>query len=169
MFSRPMSSRAFDQHSLVQVPQAVQFVQKRAGAVFYDGKFNDIPNTVKGAARAVAALGVGMFNVHASCGIDAMLDAVEVKGNSLALAVTLLTSIDDNGASLDFGDPAAAVVLKYARNAKLAGMDGLVCSAQELLLRDTHQQDILFCIISILSNKSFSISISIFMYLAKQD
>ena len=46
-------------------PQAVEFVQRFAGSVFYDGKFNDIPSTVACASRAVAAQGIRMFNVHA--------------------------------------------------------------------------------------------------------
>ncbi len=104
------------------------------GKVFYDGKFDDIPNTVAGASKAVARMGVKMFNVHASAGIDAMMAAVENKGRSLVLAVTVLTSREENDANLSFGGPTKAKVLQFAREAKLAGCDGIVCSPQELEL-----------------------------------
>src|SRR3989338_9665755 len=58
--------------SSVGGPQAVKFVHSLGGEVFYDGKFNDIPNTVGRASKAVSELGVKMFNVHASAGIEAM-------------------------------------------------------------------------------------------------
>jgi len=57
-------------------PRAVKLVQSLRGRVFYDGKFHDIPNTMAGAAREVAGLGVLMFNVHASAGVEAMKAAV---------------------------------------------------------------------------------------------
>jgi orotidine-5'-phosphate decarboxylase len=102
------------------------------GQIFWDGKFDDIPNTVAGASRAVTKIGVKMFNFHASAGIDSMIDAVSNKGNALALAVTVLTTYEENDAYLDFGAPIEAKVLQFARQAKLVGVDGVVCSAQEL-------------------------------------
>lgn len=102
--------------------------------IFLDGKFNDIPNTVGGAAKAVARLNVKMFNVHASAGIEAMMAAVSYKGQSLVLAVTVLTSFEENNAHLIFGGPSKAKVLQLARDAKIAGCDGIICSPQELEL-----------------------------------
>lgn len=107
--------------------------------VFWDGKFDDIPNTVGAAARIVAGMGVKMFNVHASAGIDAMgaaalAAAAESKGKSLVLAVTVLTSREENEANLTFGGPTKARVLQYAREAKLAALDGTISSPQELSL-----------------------------------
>jgi len=118
--------------SSVGGPQAVRFVHGLEGEVFYDGKFKDIPNTIGRASRAVSALGVKMFNVHASAGIEAMRAAVDNKGISLVLAVTVLTSLEENNAHLIFGAPSKAKVLQFARDARIAGCDGIICSPQEL-------------------------------------
>jgi len=104
------------------------------GRTFWDGKWDDIPNTVGGAAKALEKMRVKMFNVHASAGIEAMIEAVSHKGQSLALAVTVLTSREENDGNLTFGGPTKAKVLQFAREAKLAGCDGVVCSPQELIL-----------------------------------
>ncbi len=118
----------------VGAPQVVEFVHSLGGQVFYDGKFDDIPNTIGGATKVVAGLNVKMFNVHASAGIEAMMSAVANKGQSLVLAVTVLTSLEENNAHLIFGNPSKAKVLQLARDAKLAGCDGIICSPQELEL-----------------------------------
>ena len=118
----------------VGAPKVVEFIHSLGGQVFYDGKFDDIPNTVGGAAKAVAGLNVTMFNVHASAGIEAMMAAVANKGQSFVLAVTVLTSLEENNAHLIFGGPSKAKVLQLARDAKLAGCDGIICSPQELEL-----------------------------------
>lgn len=108
---------------------------------FWDGKFNDIPNTVGAVAKVVGHLiKVGMFNVHASGGIPAMIAAVKNRGESKVLAVTVLTSAEENNAFLDFGAPSKAKVLQFARDAKLAGCDGVVCSPQELVLLDGQEE-----------------------------
>lgn len=104
------------------------------GKVFWDGKFYDIPNTIAGAVGAIAAMNFKMFNLHASTGIEGMMAAVAKKGNSLALAVTVLTSFEENDAHLIFGAPTKAKVLQFARDMKLAGFDGIVCSPLELEL-----------------------------------
>ena len=118
----------------VGAPKVIEFIHSLGGQVFYDGKFDDIPNTIGGASKAVAGLNVKMFNVHASAGIEAMMAAVANKGQSLVLAVTVLTSIEENNANLIFGGPSKAKVLQFARDAKLAGCDGIICSPQELEL-----------------------------------
>lgn len=120
--------------------QIVEFVYLSGGLVFYDGKFDDIPNTVGAASRVVAGLGVKMFNVHASAGIEAMMAAVANKGNSLVLAVTVLTAIEENNANLIFGSPSKAKVLQFSRDAKLAGCDGVICSPQELELLEKQKE-----------------------------
>lgn len=102
--------------------------------MFLDGKFDDIPNTVGEAAAAASGLGVAMFNVHASAGVEAMMAAVQNKGASQVLAVTVLTSLEENNAHLIFGAPSKAKVLQLARDAKIAGVDGIICSPQELEL-----------------------------------
>lgn len=120
------------------------------GKIFLDGKLSDIPNTVGGAARAVARLNVVMFNVHASAGIEAMKAAVADKGQSRVLAVTVLTSLNAKDIwNLGYvrGWQAESwecypdttkeryipnLVLEMALRAKEAGVDGIICSPQEL-------------------------------------
>jgi len=118
----------------VGAPKVVKFVHTLGGKIFIDGKFDDIPNTVGGAARAAAGLNIKKLNVHASAGIEAMMAAVANKGQSLVLAVTVLTSLDENNTHLIFGSPRKAKVLQLARDAKIAGCDGIICSPQELEL-----------------------------------
>ncbi|MFA5173033.1 MAG: orotidine-5'-phosphate decarboxylase [Candidatus Paceibacterota bacterium] len=118
-------------------PNVVRFVHEHGGQVFYDGKFCDIPNTVGNAAKAVAGLGVKMFNVHASAGQKAIEVAVANKGNSLVLGVTVLTSIGIKEDGTDecfsiFGDTASAKVEQFARMLANAGADGIICSPKEL-------------------------------------
>lgn len=104
---------------------------------FWDGKFKDIPHTIGAVAKIVGhAIKVGMFNVHATSGIKGMMAAVANKGESKVLAVTVLTSHEENDAFLAYGAPSKASVLQDSRNAKLAGCDGVVCSPQELVLLD---------------------------------
>ncbi len=117
----------------VGAPKAVEMVHRCGGNTFLDGKFDDIPNTVGEASLAVAGMRVNMFNVHASAGVDAMMAAVANKGNSKVLAVTVLTSLEENNVHLIFGAPSKAKVLQLARDAKLSGVDGIICSPQELV------------------------------------
>ena len=63
-----------------------------------------------------------------------MIAAVMNKGHSQVLAVTVLTSLEENNAYLLFGAPSKAKVLQFARDAKTAGVDGIICSPQELEL-----------------------------------
>jgi orotidine-5'-phosphate decarboxylase len=105
--------------------------------VFLDLKFHDIPNTVAGAIRAAAALGVWMVNVHASGGRRMMQAAREALGPPgpgvpLLTAVTVLTSMDpadlaETGVSI----PLEEQVLRLASLSVSSGMDGVVCSARE--------------------------------------
>ena len=102
-----------------------------------DTKFHDIPHTVAGAARAIALLGVRLFNVHASGGEAMMRAAAEaiadVHPRPLLIAVTVLTSLDDAAlASVGQSGPLAAQVERLAALAKASGLDGVVCSAHEI-------------------------------------
>ncbi|GMQ94918.1 MAG: orotidine-5'-phosphate decarboxylase [Patescibacteria group bacterium] len=121
-------------------PQVVGLLHGLGGKVFLDGKFNDIPNTVGEASAAAAKLGVAMFNVHASAGIKAMKAAVQNKGSSQVLAVTVLTSLGEDSTRLIFGSSSKAKVLQFARDAKIAGMDGIICSSQELEFLGKHEE-----------------------------
>lgn len=115
--------------SLRAIRELFSLLEKK---IFWDGKLNDIPNTVGRCSLPLARMGVAMFNVHASGGIEMMMQAVKNKGQSLVLAVTVLTSFSEDNAHLTYGAPSKAKVIEFARWAKLAGVDGLICSAQEL-------------------------------------
>jgi orotidine-5'-phosphate decarboxylase len=106
-------------------------------AVFLDLKFHDIPNTVEGACRAAADLGVWMLNVHALGGrrmLEAARRAVpDGPGQPLLVAVTVLTSLADRDfAELGISSSPGDRVLGLARLAAESGLDGVVCSAHEV-------------------------------------
>jgi orotidine-5'-phosphate decarboxylase len=111
-------------------------LQERGFEVFLDLKFHDIPNTVAGACRAAARLGVWMVNVHASGG-DAMMRAARealdaVTHPPLLIGVTILTSLADADLErIGFTGRAAENVERLARLARACGLDGVVCSAEE--------------------------------------
>ena len=118
-------------------PDAVRKIVEVGLPVFADTKFHDIPNTVAGAARAIALLGVRMFNIHASGGEAMMRAAAEaiadVHPRPLLIAVTVLTSLDDAAlASVGQRGPSTAQVLRLAVLSKASGLDGVVCSAHEI-------------------------------------
>ena len=117
-------------------PAVVERLQERGFEVFLDLKFHDIPNTVAGACRAAARLGVWMMNVHASGG-EAMLRAAcdAVQGASrrpMLIAVTVLTSLAEHDLSaVGWSGSVMQNVERLARLARDAGLDGVVCSALE--------------------------------------
>lgn len=121
-------------------PEAVKLVQKHGSDIFLDLKYHDIPNTVKGAAKAAAELGVYMFNVHASGGLEMMKAAllgVEESGakkKPLVIAVTVLTSIDKSimNDEINISGEVEDQVLRLAKLTEKAGLDGVVCSAADL-------------------------------------
>jgi orotidine-5'-phosphate decarboxylase len=105
--------------------------------VFLDLKFHDIPNTVAGACRAAAGLGVSITNVHAQGGaamMRAALDALKtVNPATKLIAVTMLTSLSDEDLpGLGLAPPAGDQVLRLAGLARQCGLDGVVCSAHEI-------------------------------------
>ena len=100
--------------------------------VFWDGKFDDIPNTIAGAAAGLKPLSPKFFNVHASAGILAMEEAVANRGESKVLAVTLLTSINEGWSTALFGAEPKIIVGRWAWHAYNANVDGLICSPADL-------------------------------------
>jgi orotidine-5'-phosphate decarboxylase len=120
-------------------PEAVERVHERGFEVFLDLKFHDIPNTVAGACRSAAKLGVWMMNVHASGG-EAMLRAAReaisaVARPPLLIAVTVLTSLtSDDLERVGYTGSVMENVERLARIARACGLDGVVCSAQEATL-----------------------------------
>jgi orotidine-5'-phosphate decarboxylase len=123
-------------------PEVVRLVHQHGAGVFLDLKYHDIPNTVKGAARAATELGVSMFNVHAAGGLAMMTAAREgveeaapgPGGAPKVIAVTVLTSIDDEVMNRECGVPGAVEdqVLRLAKLTEAAGLDGIVCSAADM-------------------------------------
>jgi orotidine-5'-phosphate decarboxylase len=123
-------------------PDIVREIVVRGGRVFLDLKFHDIPNTAAAAGVEAARLGVSIFNVHASGGVEMMkrtAAAVAEIANREGLtkphviAVTLLTSLDQT--SLDqigLSAEPRAMVARLARAAADCGLDGVVSSPQEI-------------------------------------
>jgi orotidine-5'-phosphate decarboxylase len=118
-------------------PQLVKDIHDRGFDLFLDLKFHDIPNTVAKAVAAAAELGVWMTNVHASGGL-AMMEAAKKAllpyGDKapMLIAVTVLTSMsDDDLKLLGINVPAFEHVQRLAKLTQQAGLDGVVCSAQE--------------------------------------
>ena len=113
----------------------VQWLRDSGCDVFLDLKFHDIPNTVAGAMRRVAQMGVRLATVHASGGSKMMEAAVEAAGAKCGvLAVTVLTSLNDAGLAEAWGRERVDVeneVLRLAELARSAGCHGIVCSGQE--------------------------------------
>ena len=105
--------------------------------VFLDLKYHDIPNTVAGACRAAASLGVSILNVHAQGGAAMMRAAVEavksVSPSTRLIAVTMLTSLSDEDLpSVGLTPPVGDQVLRLASLTQQCGLDGVVCSAHEI-------------------------------------
>lgn len=116
-------------------PDAVSGAREASGgrAVFLDLKLHDIPNTVAGAARAVAGLGPDFLTVHASGGADMVRAAVDALPSTAVVGVTVLTSLDaDRLAALGFAGSPREVVKRLAVLAVDAGAQALVCSPLEV-------------------------------------
>lgn len=117
-------------------PAVVEQLQNAGFEVFLDLKFHDIPNTVAQALRAAADLGVWMVNVHASGGrrmLEAAANALLASRQApLLIGVTVLTSMDQSDLDeLGYRETVAERVLRLATLTASAGLDGVVCSAQE--------------------------------------
>lgn len=119
-------------------PEIVKEIKKRGHKIFLDLKLHDIPNTVKKSMAVLSRLDVDMCNLHAA-GTSAMMEAA-IEGltrddgtRPLLIAVTQLTSTSQERMSSEIliGKPIDEVVLSYAKTAKDAGLDGVVCSPLE--------------------------------------
>lgn len=117
-------------------PDIIKALHQRQFEVFLDLKFHDIPNTTAQAVLAAADLGVWMVNVHASAGLEAMSLAkqrlLDNNLDTLLIAVTVLTSMDNQALTqTGITDGLDTQVSRLAQLTKQAGLDGVVCSAQE--------------------------------------
>ncbi|WP_101759182.1 orotidine-5'-phosphate decarboxylase [Oceanicoccus sp. KOV_DT_Chl] len=117
-------------------PEVVRLLQDKGFEIFLDLKFHDIPNTVAGAVKAAADLGVWMVNVHASGGARMMTAAREALANyqqaPSLIAVTVLTSMEQQDLqAIGLDCTPLDQVQRLAQLTKACGLDGVVCSAQE--------------------------------------
>ncbi len=119
-------------------PSIVREIKKRGHKIFLDLKLHDIPNTVKKSMAVLSHLDVDMTNLHAGGTIRMMEGALEGLTRPdgtrpLLIAVTQLTSTDQESMENDLliKEPIDKVVMHYAHNAKVAGLDGVVCSPLE--------------------------------------
>ena len=119
-------------------PQIVREIKARGHKIFLDLKLHDIPNTVKKSMAVLSRLDVDMTNLHAAGTISMMEAALEGLTRPdgtrpLLIAVTQLTSTDQERMENDLliREPIDKVVMHYANNAKIAGLDGVVCSPLE--------------------------------------
>ena len=119
-------------------PAIVREIKARGHKIFLDLKLHDIPNTVKKSMAVLSRLDVDMTNLHAA-GTTKMMEAA-IEGltrpdgtRPMLIAVTQLTSTDEETMKRDLliDAPIADVVMHYAKNAKAAGLDGVVCSPLE--------------------------------------
>ncbi|MBO7148549.1 MAG: orotidine-5'-phosphate decarboxylase, partial [Clostridia bacterium] len=119
-------------------PQIVREIKARGHKIFLDLKLHDIPNTVKKSMSVLSNLDVDMTNLHAAGTVKMMEAAIEGLTRAdgtrpMLIAVTQLTSTDEETMHRDLliNEPIDKVVMHYASNAKLAGLDGVVCSPLE--------------------------------------
>ena len=119
-------------------PDIVREIKARGHKIFLDLKLHDIPNTVKKSMAVLSRLDVDMTNLHAG-GTIAMMEAA-IEGltrpdgtRPLLIAVTQLTSTSEERMKNDLliNEKMDRVVMHYAHNAKVAGLDGVVCSPME--------------------------------------
>ena len=135
-------------------PEIVRQIKARGHKIFLDLKLHDIPNTVKKSMAVLSRLDVDMTNLHAA-GTIAMMEAA-IEGltrpdgtRPMLIAVTQLTSTDQERMTNDLliDKPIDEVVMHYAHNAKVAGLDGVVCSPLEAgKVHDTCGKD--FCTVT---------------------
>ena len=119
-------------------PEIVRQIKARGHKIFLDLKLHDIPNTVKKSMSVLSNLDVDITNLHAA-GTKRMMEAAlegltrEDGSRPLLIAVTQLTSTDQESMEADLliKEPIDKVVMHYAKNAKDAGLDGVVCSPLE--------------------------------------
>ena len=126
-------------------PEIVSYLKDLGHSVFLDLKLHDIPNTVKSAMKVLSHLGVDMTNVHAAGGVEMMKAAREGLGKEAKLiAVTQLTSTSEEQMR-DFQNIQTSLqesVIHYSKKTAEAGLDGVVCSAQEVkLIKEATSKD----------------------------
>jgi orotidine-5'-phosphate decarboxylase len=127
----------------------VRQLRERGFNIFLDLKLHDIPNTVAGAVRSAAKAGASLLTIHASGGeamMTAAAEAASAPGSPRLLAVTVLTSMDASQlAGIGITASPAEQVFRLAKLAQRSGIDGMVCSPEEvaILRRETGPKTLL--------------------------
>ncbi|WP_303974169.1 orotidine-5'-phosphate decarboxylase [Streptococcus merionis] len=130
-------------------PEIVRHIKSLGHSIFLDLKLHDIPNTVESAMRVLSKLEVDMTNVHAAGGVEMMKAARRGLGNRAKLiAVTQLTSTTEEAMQMDQNIRSSLVesVVHYAARTAEAGLDGVVCSAQEVRAIKAATSDDFICL-----------------------
>lgn len=130
-------------------PSIVREIKRRGHKIFLDLKLHDIPNTVKKSMSVLSKLDVDMTNLHAAGTIDMMKAALEGLTREdgtrpILIAVTQLTSTSEERMQNELLINASIndTIVKYAKNAKEAGLDGVVCSPLEAgMVKDACSKD----------------------------
>ena len=130
-------------------PDIVREIKRRGHPIFLDLKLHDIPNTVRKSMKVLSGLDIDMCNVHAAGTIEMMRAAVEGLTREdgtrpLLIAVTQLTSTSEERMQQELliGASINDTIVKYAQNAREAGLDGVVCSPLEAaMVKDACGQD----------------------------
>lgn len=119
-------------------PSIISEIKKLGHKIFLDLKLHDIPNTVKKAMSRLASLGVDIVNCHCAGGVK-MMEAAKsafdgMENKPMIIGVTQLTSTSKEMMNDELGIPGEVIdsVVKYALNAKKAGLNGVVCSPLEV-------------------------------------
>jgi len=115
-------------------PKILDYLKSLGLKIFLDLKVHDIPNTAHGAIKSLSKYGVDILNVHAAGGVEMMKRAKEAcSGSTKLIAVTQLTSLDDSMINTELGisGDSEANVIRLAKNAEAAGLDGVVSSPLE--------------------------------------
>lgn len=127
--------------------KVIDFIHSTDAKIFCDTKFKDIPITVEKSARAITRHQPDFFNIMADNSLAALEGAVKgVKSvienqkinKPILLGVTVLTSISDEESQSIYGATSSEKVVQFAQAAASAGLDGVVCSAQEAALLSTN-------------------------------
>ncbi len=140
-FQEPVSVKIGMELTYVEGLDLIREIIDAGHEVFVDLKLHDIPNTVRGGMKNLASLGSSILNCHAAGGIEMMkaakagLEEGAPEGKKpLLIAVTQLTSTSKEAMNEEQGIPGEVIdsVVRYAKNAKEAGLDGVVCSVHEV-------------------------------------
>ncbi len=119
--------------STLEDPEFIAWLKKRRKKVFLDCKWFDIPTQVRRSIEAAGRLGVTAVTIHAGAGRAVMAAAAAARPKPLVWGVTVLTSFGpDDLEEVGVSPNPLAQVLRLARLAQSAGLDGLVCSPKEV-------------------------------------